>query len=645
MVSERRATENSRRARQLGARERTIPGPARARARVEERQRGARRTVADVRRRRAACARDPGAPADARDGDVRAERAQLGRVGAERRQRLAHAAPAPRAHAPGAVRRGRATSALPRPSHAGSPRRSPGTGAAHARDRGADRLRLLVGPLAQERERHVQRLGRQEPQARAAPPRAPTRPSAATTPLGQLERDEQPHPSRSPSSRRRTRCSATVVERSRTSARPPGRCTRRVSDPSADHTLKHTVPTGLSSVPPPGPGDAGDPDADVGAEPLGRARARAPRRPRPTPRRRARSAPGRRRPAPSSPRRRRRRARRGRTPTSRRARSAARRAGRPCTTRRWRSSSRARAAAARPARRPTRRRRRRACRRGARARRRSNASYVVGRRRLVPRDDLDLAAPQAGRDLQRVEVDALARARRAASRRSRTPGCRTSAASPAGTPCARRSRRANASRLDRRRPHALQLARRARAGRRRSGPRARRPAGPRTPARCRPARAPPRPRAPSPACGCRARTASMSRFGQRLVSCSRIAAIRPSSASSSTNAPAAELGDDRGGEVVLGRPEAAAGDDEVHPLARRRTPSAPRRSSGRSPTTTVCAWSTPRSRRRSDSHGPLRSSTRPVSTSVPVTTMPARALTPAQVGPLLGRQVGAARCA
>ena len=49
-------------------------------------------------------------------------------------------------------------------------------------------------------------------------------------------------------------------------------------------------------------------------------------------------------------------------------------------------------------------------------------------------------------------------------------------------------------------------------------------------------------------------------------------------------------------------------------------------SHGRSPTIVTCARSTPSSNRRSASHGPLRSRTRPVSTSVPVTTIPARAL-------------------
>src|ERR1700709_2371840 len=57
-------------------------------------------------------------------------------------------------------------------------------------------------------------------------------------------------------------------------------------------------------------------------------------------------------------------------------------------------------------------------------------------------------------------------------------------------------------------------------------------------------------------------------------------------------------------------------------------------SSGRSPTIVVWARSTPSSRSRSASQGPLRSLTRPVSTSVPVTTMPARALI---AGSLAGR--------
>src|SRR3954465_8741471 len=53
----------------------------------------------------------------------------------------------------------------------------------------------------------------------------------------------------------------------------------------------------------------------------------------------------------------------------------------------------------------------------------------------------------------------------------------------------------------------------------------------------------------------------------------------------------------------------------------------------RSPQMVTWASSTPSSSRRSDSHGPFRSRTRPVRTSVPVTTMPARALTPYETSP------------
>ena len=122
-----------------------------------------------------------------------------------------------------------------------------------------------------------------------------------------------------------------------------------------------------------------------------------------------------------------------------------------------------------------------------------------------------------------------------------------------------------------------------------------------------------------------ARMASRSRFGQRLISGARIWAMRSCSASSST----------------ISRPwkrptTSAVRSSAVGPrpplVSTRSMPesdmnrSAASMSPGRSPTITVSARSTPRSRRRSASHGPLRSLTRPVSTSVPVTTMPARAL-------------------
>ncbi len=62
--------------------------------------------------------------------------------------------------------------------------------------------------------------------------------------------------------------------------------------------------------------------------------------------------------------------------------------------------------------------------------------------------------------------------------------------------------------------------------------------------------------------------------------------------------------------------------------ASARNRRAAERSSSRSPTTMTCATSTPRERNSPDSHGPFSSRTNPESTSVPVTTMPARTLTP-----------------
>ena len=53
---------------------------------------------------------------------------------------------------------------------------------------------------------------------------------------------------------RRSRCMATVVERSRMSARSPGSRTVRLRPrPSSSCTLQQTVPTGFSSLPPSGP--------------------------------------------------------------------------------------------------------------------------------------------------------------------------------------------------------------------------------------------------------------------------------------------------------------------------------------------------------------------------------------------------------
>src|ERR1700736_3162884 len=73
----------------------------------------------------------------------------------------------------------------------------------------------------------------------------------------QLERHEQPdpltvHPSATNSLL--SRCMATVVDRSRMSARLPGsRAVRVIRSPDDETTEKHTIPTGFSSEAPSGP--------------------------------------------------------------------------------------------------------------------------------------------------------------------------------------------------------------------------------------------------------------------------------------------------------------------------------------------------------------------------------------------------------
>ena len=232
-------------------------------------------------------------------------------------------------------------------------------------------------------------------------------------------------------------------------------------------------------------------------------------------------------------------------------------------------------------------------------------AYVSRRRRLVARDDLDLAAAQARRDLHRVEVDRRGSARRAASRRSRTPGCRTCAASAAVN--VRRPRRPRAAQRSRS-PRATSPAARAAgpAAPRWSGPSARPRAPRRARAPCRRARAPSAPvgddrllaRPEPPGVEVEVRPA----LQQRLED---LAAMRPSSASSSRHLPPVELRDDVRREVVLGRAEAAARDDERPCPGTASQRSASRMSSGRSPTTTVSRGRRPAPCRRSASHGPF----------------------------------------
>ena len=138
----------------------------------------------------------------------------------------------------------------------------------------ADLLDLARRPRAEEAERDVEILGPDRAQARYTGKRsvAPLRQRRPRR-FGQLKCDEQagtlvargaharsaPAPASgtsapSPTRSRRSRCIATVVERSRMSDRLPGNSSRRVRRaPSREQTEKHTVPTGFSSVPPPGP--------------------------------------------------------------------------------------------------------------------------------------------------------------------------------------------------------------------------------------------------------------------------------------------------------------------------------------------------------------------------------------------------------
>ena len=128
-----------------------------------------------------------------------------------------------------------------------------------------------------------------------------------------------------------------------------------------------------------------------------------------------------------------------------------------------------------------------------------------------------------------------------------------------------------------------------------------------------------------------ARTASKSRSGKRAIS-GRISAIFSSSSASSTSSrPLNRATTSTVISSAVG-PEAAARDDQVHTLVGQE---AQLRLDvlGRSPQIVMWASSTPSSSRRSDSQGPFLSRTRPVSTSVPVTTMPARALTPYETSP------------
>ena len=246
--------------------------------------------------------------------------------------------------------------------------------------------------------------------------------------------------------------------------------------------------------------------------------------------------------------------------------------------------------------------------------------------RLVQRRDLDLAAPQAGRDLQRREVEPrlLGDDERLGDLRLGDP--RSAAGSPARTSVAPATAARNAS-VSRAAAH-IGCSSRGGPGSTTTVGAGRRPsaaARPR-PAPSRPARAPSRPRG---TCAClrvpRA-IAARSTFGQRCASGATIAAIRCSSASSSTSRrPAKSATTSVVRSSAVGPRPPLVTIRSTRSAARKRSAAA--MSSRRSPTIRMCARSTPSSRSRSDSHGPLRSAMIPLRTSVPVMTMPARALT------------------
>ena len=141
-------------------------------------------------------------------------------------------------------------------------------------ERRGERVDLPDRAAAQEAQRQVQRLGIQQAQRLARAAGLPRRGGHAACPLASCSRTASGGSTATNSlavaprdiaramlrlgvrsSARRTRCIATVVARSRTSARPPGRLTERVSALAAVAARRSATPgpTGFSSLPPPGP--------------------------------------------------------------------------------------------------------------------------------------------------------------------------------------------------------------------------------------------------------------------------------------------------------------------------------------------------------------------------------------------------------
>ncbi len=128
-----------------------------------------------------------------------------------------------------------------------------------------------------------------------------------------------------------------------------------------------------------------------------------------------------------------------------------------------------------------------------------------------------------------------------------------------------------------------------------------------------------------------ARTASKSPVPMRAISFFKISAILFSSSSSRANSRLQNC-------ATMATVMSSAVGPSPPLVTIKSTPSlamkrkAASMSAARSPQMVMWASSTPSSRSRSAIQGPFRSATRPVRTSVPVTTMPARALTAMTLG-------------
>ena len=344
--------------------------------------------------------------------------------------RCSSAARPPRSSRPSANTRGRrrgsATTSEPASCGAGN---AVGHGRPDPRDLGR------VG-RAQEHQRHVQRGLRAPLAAPPAPPRRPT----STPPAATARRPAAPAPGTGASARlslrpptlaprnSRSMCMATVVERSRTSARPPGTRmrARQLASVGVAHAPAHGA-HGLLVAAAAGPGDAGDGHRHV--HPVALDGARGHRgghlgRDRPVALDQVRvhaqqARLGLVRVADGAAVRRR--------PTTRRARSAGPPAGRRCTIRPWRWSGPPAAPATWSSMlAPSVENSVSAWRCGDQLRQGGPGGLVGG---LVADHHLDLAAAQARGHLEPLQARRSGPRRRAASRRSPTRGCRTAAAS------------------------------------------------------------------------------------------------------------------------------------------------------------------------------------------------------------------------